>query len=85
MEQTGGGGNHDEDHGSGLFGRPDTHRGNLDGPEQRRLFRIEGPDEDGFMWISSGSGRGVWCQNLGPFAPVAEAMTEWLEANNYGE
>ena len=85
MEHTQGGGKLDEDHGAGLFGRPDTDRGNLDGPEQGALFRIEGPDEDGCVWICSGSGRGVWCHNLGPFEPAAEAMAEWLEANDYGE
>ena len=75
----------DDEHGSGLFGGPGRGRGNLDGPEQGALFRIEGPDEDGCVWICSTSGRDVWCQNLGPFEPTAEAMVEWLEINDYGE
>ena len=84
-EQTEGRGKLDEDHGAGLFGRADTDPGNLDGPEQAALFRLEGTDEDGCVWICSAAGRHVWCQNLGPFQPTAEAMTEWLEANDYGE
>ena len=75
----------DDEHGGGLFGGPARGRGNLDGPDQGALFRIEGPDEDGCVWICSAAGRDMWCQNLGPFQPAAEAMTEWLEANDYGE
>ena len=85
MEQGSGNGKHDEEHGVGLFGGVKPARSDLDGPAQEALFRIEGPDEDGCVWICSTSGRDVWCQNLGPFEATAEAMTEWLEANDYGE
>ena len=49
-------------------------------PEQGALFQIEGPDEDGCVWICSSEGRGVWCENLGPREKVAEVMSEWLNA-----
>lgn len=41
-------------------------------------FEIEGPDEDGFVWICSSEGRHVWCQNLGPKQQAAEVMCGWL-------
>ena len=85
MEQAARGGNVDEDHGAGLFGGSKPGPSDVKGPDQGALFRIEGPDEDGCVWICSASGRDVWCQNLGPFEPTAEAMTKWLEANGYGE
>lgn len=47
-------------------------------PEQGPLFEIEGPDEDGCVWICSPAGRDVWCQNLGPKAAVVEALSQWL-------
>ena len=84
MEQTGDGGNRDE-RGTGLFGGPGHDHHNLNGPDQAALFRIEGPDEDGCVWLCSVDGKDVWCQNLGPFRPAAEVMAEWLEANDYGE
>ena len=37
-----------------------------DEPDQEALFEIEGPDEDGCVWICSAAGRDDWCQNLGP-------------------
>ena len=43
-----------------------------DEPEQGALFQIEGPDEDGCVWICSADGRDVWCQNLGPKKWVVE-------------
>lgn len=48
--------------------------------EQEALFRIEGPDEDGCVWVSSVNGREVWCQNLGPEEKVAEVFLLWLGA-----
>ena len=75
----------DDEHGGGLFGGPAPDRDRLEGPDQPALFRLEGPDEDGCVWICSAEGRDMWCQNLGPFQPAAEAMAEWLEANDYGE
>ena len=85
MEHAAEGGNHDEDHGVRLFGGPGRNRAKPDGPDQGPLFPPEGPDEEGCVWIRSTGGREVWCQNLGPFEPTAEAMAEWLEANDYGE
>jgi hypothetical protein len=49
-----------------------------DGPEQAALFQIEGPDEDGCVWICSAKGRDVWCQNLGSRDKVAEVLSQWL-------
>ena len=86
MEHAAEGGNHDEDHGARLFGGPGRDRSNPDGPEQGALFQIEGPDEDGCVWICSKiDARDQWCQNLGPFESAAQAMVEWLERNDYGE
>ena len=53
--------------------------------EQGALFQIEGPDEDGCVWVCSAGGRDVWCQNLGPAEKVAEALSEWLESIDYQE
>lgn len=49
-------------------------------PQQGALFQIEGPDEDGCVWICSAEGRDAWCHNLGPEAKAAEVMLEWLGA-----
>lgn len=49
-----------------------------DGPEQGALFRIEGPDEDGWVWACSPEGRDIWCQNLGPKDAVVERLSQWL-------
>ncbi len=46
--------------------------------EQGALFEIDGPDEDGCVWICSGAGRDVWCRNLGPRDKVAEVLSQWL-------
>ena len=46
--------------------------------EQKALFHIEGPDEDGCVWVCSPNGRDVWCQNLGPKDEVAEVLSLWL-------
>jgi len=51
-------------------------------PEQRALFQIEGPDEDGCVWICSAEGRDVWCQNLGPEKPAADVLSQWLASRN---
>ena len=48
--------------------------------EQDKLFEIEGPDEDGCVWICSTKGEGDWCQNLGPQDKVAEALFAWLKS-----
>ena len=54
-------------------------------PEQETLFQIEGPDEDGCVWICSAEGRDVWCQNLGPQDKVAEVLSQWLGSIDYDE
>ena len=54
-----------------------------EGPEQDALFCIEGPDEDGCVWICSAKGRDVWCQNLGPAAKVAAVISQWLGAGDF--
>lgn len=51
-------------------------------PAQRALFQIEGPDEDGCVWICSTEGRDVWCQNLGPEKATAEVLSQWLASRN---
>ena len=56
-----------------------------DGPEQEALFEIEGPDEDGCVWICSAAGRSDWCQNIGPAAKVAEVLSEWLGSIDFKE
>ena len=54
-------------------------------PDQPALFEIEGPDEDGCVWICSTAGRDDWCQNLGPSDKVAEVLSQWLGSIDYGE
>ena len=56
-----------------------------DDVEQNALFQIEGPDEDGCVWICSAAGQDVWCQNLGPALKVAKVMSQWLGSIDYGE
>lgn len=48
---------------------------------QGALFTIEGPDEDGCVWILV-DGETV---NLGPRDAVAERWVEWLSAIDYGD
>jgi hypothetical protein len=55
------------------------------GPEQGPLFVIEGPDEDGCVWICSSEGRDSWCANLGPCEAAAEVMIAWMQSIDYGE
>lgn len=52
-------------------------------PDQPALFEIDGPDEDGCVWICSIAGRDDWCQNLGPADEVAEKLSEWLGSIDY--
>ena len=55
-------------------------------PEQEALFQIEGPDEDGCVWICSVAGNpDVWCQNLGPAEKVAELLSQWLGTIDHEE
>ncbi len=56
-----------------------------DEPKQIALFEIEGPDEDGCVWICSAKGRDDWCRNLGPADKVAEVLSQWLATIDDGE
>jgi hypothetical protein len=59
-----------------------------DEPQQAALFEIEGPDEDGCVWICSvqpTDSDSWWCQNLGPADKVAEVLSQWLGSIDYGE
>jgi hypothetical protein len=49
-----------------------------DEPEQEPLFYIEGPDEDGCVWIYGANTSEPWAQNLGPCDKVAEVFSRWL-------
>lgn len=44
-------------------------------PEPGALFQIEGPDEDGCMWLLKPDGRTIERQNLGQVAKVGTAMS----------
>jgi len=57
----------------------------IDEPEQDALFQIEGPDEDGCVWVCSAAGRDVWCHNAGPGPKVAEVLSQWLASYDDGE
>jgi hypothetical protein len=55
-------------------------------PEQEALFDIEGPDEDGCVWMCSPGGRrDIWCQNLGPAPAVMEKLSQWMASQDDGE
>lgn len=49
-----------------------------DEPEQGALFEIEGPDDDGCVWICSAKDHEIWRQNLGPRDQVVDVMWEWI-------
>ncbi len=57
----------------------------VEGPEQNALFQLEGPDEDGCVWICSAEGRDVWCQNLGPVTKVVPVLSQWLGTADFDE
>ncbi|MGI8706499.1 MAG: hypothetical protein ACR2JJ_12060 [Sphingomicrobium sp.] len=52
-------------------------------PEQEAPFEIQGPDEDGRVWIVSTNPAQPWGFNLGPKDLVAEQFTQWLDSINY--
>ena len=54
-------------------------------PEQEFLFEIDGPDEEGNVWIVSPEGRNVWCHNLGQQDMVAEVMSDGLNKSATGK
>lgn len=49
-----------------------------DEPANGSLFAIEGPDEEGRVWISSKNVAEDWRRNLGPKESVAETLYSWL-------
>lgn len=53
--------------------------------ERRQLngWQIEGPDDDGFVWICSSEGRDDWCRNLGHADDAAEKFSQWLGSIDY--
>ena len=56
-----------------------------DQPEQEALFYLEGPDEDGCVWICSADLPGQWCHNLGPADKVSAVLSQWLASSDEGE
>ena len=48
-------------------------------------FEIQGPDDDGFVWICSPPGRQMWCHNIGRTEQAAEVMSQWLGSIEDGE
>jgi len=54
----------------------------MENEEQEALFEIEGPDEDGCVWLCSAQGRDHWCANLGPKDKAAALMTNWLSVSH---
>ena len=54
-------------------------------PPQVALFQLEGPDEDGCVWICSSEGRDIWCHNLGPCRKVAAVLSQWLGSVDFDE
>ena len=53
-----------------------------DDVEQEALFELEGPDEDSCVWLVGAHGDVL---NLGSREKVAEKLTQWLSAIDYGE
>jgi hypothetical protein len=59
-----------------------------DEPEQKALFEIEGPDEEGCVWICSvkpTDDKDWWCQNLGSREKVTEVLSQWLASIDLDE
>jgi hypothetical protein len=48
--------------------------------EQDALFEIEGPDEDGRVWLCSAGGQSNWCRNVGPRDEAVEVLSQWLSS-----
>ena len=53
--------------------------------EQEALFTIDGPDEDGCVWICSNDIAAPWCQNLGRRDKVADVLSQWLGSIEFEE
>lgn len=51
-----------------------------DETEQQALFEIEGPDEDGCVWIALTDTAHPLAMNLGPREKVAEKLSAWLRS-----
>jgi hypothetical protein len=41
-------------------------------------FEIQGPDDQGYVWICSPPGRQMWCHNIGRVDEAAAVMSQWL-------
>lgn len=49
-------------------------------------FEIQGPDDDGFVWIRSPEGaKHLWAHNLGKAEIVEEKFSQWLGERDYQE
>jgi hypothetical protein len=42
-------------------------------------FRIEGPDEQGCVWICAAPGRDPWRRSLGSAPAAAQVLRRWVE------
>lgn len=55
-------------------------------PDQEAIFDIEGPDEDGCVWICAAGGRrDLWCHNLGRAEKVTEKLSQWMAEQDDAE
>ena len=54
-----------------------------DGPEQGALFEIEVDDDDGCVWLVTGTGEDARTVNLGPRRAVAGKFAKWLAAIDF--
>jgi len=46
--------------------------------DQGAIFQIQGPDEDGSVWVTLSEGPEVWRKNLGPAQDVEIVLRDWL-------
>ena len=56
-----------------------------DEAEQKALFYIEGPDEDGCLWICGANTSDPWAQNLEPCRKVTDVFSQWLGTVDFDE
>lgn len=52
-------------------------------PQKGTTYQIQGPDEQGCVWLCDAKGPEHWCVNLGPVQQAAELMSEWLAQIDY--
>ena len=58
---------------------------NVSDSEQGSLLVMNGPDEDGCVWLVSGKGQHAITVNFRPRSAVAEKLADWLAATDFGE